>query len=272
MLKSPTMQSVVAPLVGISCNIRKDQHHTGHSVGHRYVETAIELVEAVPVLLPAVAPAGGVEALLEHLSGLILTGGASNIEPHHYRDRPRFDDTLRDPGRDNLVLPLVRAAVERGMPVFGICRGIQEMNVAFGGTLHQYLHEVSGRGDHRRRRELPMAEALNFRHTLTLTPGGVLARLAGAESVRVNSLHGQGLDELGERVEVEGVAEDGTVEAISIRDAPGFALGVQWHAEWRVEAFPLHRALFRAFGAAVERYAAAGRRPETAPPLALAAE
>lgn len=264
------MHTVTTPLVGISCNIRKDRHHIGHSVGHRFVAATIEIVEAVPVLLPAAGPEICVETLLTHLDGLILTGGASNIEPHHYGDAPRFDDTLRDPGRDNLVLPLIRGAIERGMPLFGICRGIQELNVALGGTLHQYLHEVPGRHDHRRQRELPMAEAMNYRHTLRLTPGGVLARLTGAETVRVNSLHGQGIDRLAERLQVEGVSEeDGTVEAVSVKDAPGFALGVQWHAEWRIDAFPLHRMLFRAFARSVKAYAQARRTPE---PTALAAE
>lgn len=264
------MQSVPAPLVGISCNIRKDQNHVGHGAGHRFVAATIEVVEAVPVLLPAAGPGMCVETLLERLDGLILTGGASNIEPHHYGALPRFDDTLRDPGRDHLVLPLIRGAVERGMPLFGICRGIQEMNVALGGTLHQYLHEVPGRLDHRRQRQLPMAEALNYRHTLRLTPGGMLARLTGWETVRVNSLHGQGIDRLAERLQIEGVSEDdGTIEAVSLKDAPGFALGVQWHAEWRIEAFPLHRTLFRAFGRAVRAYAQGRRRPE---PAALAAE
>jgi len=265
------MHTVTAPLVGITCNIRKDQYHAGHSAGHRFVAATIEVVEAVPVLLPAGGPGICVQTLLEHLDGLILTGGASNIEPHHYGAAPRFDDTLRDPGRDQLVLPLIRGAVARGMPVFGICRGIQEINVAFGGTLHQYLHEVPGRHDHRRWRELPMAEALNYRHSLRLTPGGVLARLTGAETLRVNSLHGQGIDRLAERLQIEGVsAEDGTIEAISVKDAPGFALGVQWHAEWRIEAFPLHRTLFRAFARAVKAYAQ-GRRQQPEP-AALAAE
>lgn len=264
------MQTVLTPLVGISCNIRKDQQHIAHSAGHRFVTTTIELVEAVPVLLPAAGPEICVETLLHHLSGLILTGGASNIEPHHYGDVARHDDTLRDPGRDHLVLPLIRGAVARGMPVFGICRGIQELNVAFGGTLHQYLHEVEGRDDHRRRRELPMSESMNYRHELRLTPGGLLARLAGAETVRVNSLHGQGIDRLAERLQVEGVSEDGTIEAVSVKNAPGFALGVQWHAEWRVEAFPLHRTLFRAFADAVQAYARG--REGALPTPALAAE
>lgn len=264
------MQTVTAPLVGISCNIRKDQNHPAHSVGHRFVTATIDVVEAVPVLLPAAGPGMCVETLLAHLDGLILTGGVSNIEPHHYGAPARFDDTVRDPGRDHLVLPLIRGAVARGLPVFGICRGIQEMNVAFGGTLHQYLHEVPGRLDHRRRRELPMAEALNYRHRLKLTPGGLLARLTGAETIRVNSLHGQGIDRLAERLQIEGVSEDdGTIEAVSVKDAPGFVLGVQWHAEWRIEAFPLHRMLFRAFGRAVKAYAQGRRQPE---PTALAAE
>ena len=257
------MSTSPTPLVGISCNIKQDNRHVGHSAGDRFVAITTDIIEGCPVLLPAAGPKMCVELLLERLDGLILTGGVSNIEPHHYGQAPRYDDTVRDPGRDHLVLPLICAAVDRGMPVFGICRGIQEMNVAFGGTLHQYLHEVPGREDHRRRRELPMAEAMDAKHRLTLTPGGVLAGMVGAESMRANSLHGQGLDELGERVRVEAVSEDGTIEAISIAGAPSFALGVQWHAEWRVDAFQLHRTMFRHFAAAVHAHA----RRRVAPPV-----
>jgi len=258
------MNVVPTPLIGISCNIREDGRHVGHSAGHRFVSITTDLLDACPVLLPAGGRKMCVDLLLERLDGVVLTGGASNIEPHHYGQKARYDATLRDPGRDNLVLPLIRGAVARGLPLFGICRGIQEMNVAFGGSLHQYLHEVPGREDHRRQRDLPMGEAMYTKHKLTLTPGGLLSRLVGGgEAIRVNSLHGQGLDRLGERVEVEAVAEDGTIEAISIKDAPGFALGVQWHAEWRVDAFPLHRTLFRHFAEAVHDYA----RRRLAPPV-----
>jgi putative glutamine amidotransferase len=228
----------------------------------------------VPVLLPALGDRVAPEDLLAHLDGVLLTGGASNVEPHHYDGPPPRDDKLRDPLRDGLTLGLIHAAIARGMPVFGICRGIQEINVALGGSLHPHLHEVPGREDHRRNRELPFEESMATRHTLKLTPGGALAQIAAAEEVRVNSLHAQGIDRLAEALRIEALAEDGTIEAVSMPTAPGFLLGVQWHAEWQPDAHPLHQALFEAFGAAVRDYAA-GRRANghpTASAQALAAD
>ncbi len=254
--------STNTPLIGISCSFRDEHNHPAHTVGHRNVTAVIAGAAGMPVLLPAVGSAIDAEILVHRLDGVLLTGGASNIEPHHYQAEPRPDGTLRDSGRDNLVLPLIRSALHHAVPIFAVCRGIQELNVALGGTLHQYLHEVPGREDHRRYRERPLGEALGFRHTLKLSPGGLFAELAGGEEVKVNSLHGQGIDRLADRLQVEAVAEDGTIEAVSVKDAASFAVGVQWHAEWRIDAFPLHRALFRAFGQAAT--ACAERRQRAA--------
>ncbi len=268
------MTTTPKPLVGISCNFRIEDNHRSHTGNDKYVTAAIEGAGAVPVLLPAWGDKVVPEALLAHLDGIVLTGGASNVEPHHYDGAPFREDTLRDPCRDGLTLTLIRAAIDRGTPVFGICRGIQEINVALGGSLHPYLQEVPGREDHRRAREKPIEEQMAPRHTLALTPGGLLARIAGAEQAGVNSLHGQGIDRLAERLQVEAVAEDGTIEAVSVVDAVGFALGVQWHAEWRLDLFPLHQALFEAFGEAARAYAAErhDQAGEIATPRALAAE
>jgi putative glutamine amidotransferase len=143
------------------------------------------------------------------------------------------------------------------VPLFGICRGFQEMNVAFGGSLHPEIRELPGRVNHRMPRletgEIHPDHDVVFgdRHDVRLTPGGTFARLLGQETIRVNSLHGQGILEPGKRIVVEGVADDGTIEAIRIADAPGFALGVQWHAEYDPQRNPINRALFQAFGAAV---------------------
>ncbi|HXX50404.1 MAG TPA: gamma-glutamyl-gamma-aminobutyrate hydrolase family protein, partial [Xanthobacteraceae bacterium] len=165
-----------------------------------------------------------------------------------------------DEARDALALDLIEACVARGVPLFGICRGFQEMNVAFGGSLHPEIRELPGRMNHRAPRlangelhpdvEVVFAE----RHEVRLTPGGVFAKLLGAECIRVNSLHGQGILEPGKRIVVEGIAEDGTIEAIRIADAPGFALGVQWHAEHEAQGNPVNRKLFEAFGAALVDY------------------
>src|SRR6266700_40738 len=158
---------------------------------------------------------------------------------------------------DEVALTVAEACVARGVPLFGICRGLQEMNVAFGGSLHPEIRELPGRMNHRMPRlengEIHPDPTVIFadRHDVNLTPGGAFAKLLGCETIRVNSLHGQGILEPGERVIVEGVAEDGTIEAIRIAGAPGFALGVQWHAEYDPQRNPINRALFRAFGEAL---------------------
>jgi putative glutamine amidotransferase len=156
-------------------------------------------------------------------------------------------------------LPLIEACVAHGLPVFGICRGFQEMNVAAGGSLHPEIRELPGRMNHRMPRlengeihpdlEVVFAD----RHNVRLVPDGMFARIFGRDVIRVNSLHGQGILELGERVVAEGIAEDGTIEAIRFKDAPGFALGVQWHAEYDPQTNPVNRALFQTFGDAVRR-------------------
>ena len=162
-----------------------------------------------------------------------------------------------DEPRDALALALVKVCVDRGIPLFGICRGLQEMNVAFGGSLHPEIRELPGRVNHRMPRletgEIHPDHAVIFgdRHDVRLTPNGAFAKLLGCETIRVNSLHGQGILDPGQRIVVEGVADDGTIEAIRIADAPGFALGVQWHAEYDPQRNPVNRALFQAFGEAV---------------------
>jgi putative glutamine amidotransferase len=156
-----------------------------------------------------------------------------------------------------LALALIDACVARGVPLFGICRGLQEMNVAFGGTLHPEIRELPGRVNHRMPRLAngephPDHEVIfGDRHDVKLVPGGAFAKLFGKDTIRVNSLHGQGILEPGQRIVVEGVADDGTIEAIRVAEAPGFALGVQWHAEYDPQKNPINRALFQAFGKAV---------------------
>lgn len=244
-------------VVGILCNLRTQQQHRAHLVSEKYVTAVQEAADCLPLLIPALGDDIPAARLLERLDGLVLTGGASNIDPDRYEGPPFGEGADHDPGRDGASFALIREAVARGLPLLGICRGLQEMNVAFGGSLHQRLWQVPGRTDHRRERQLPMAEQYRPRQTVRLTPGGRLAALAEDLQVVVNSLHGQGVDRLAERLQVEAVAEDGTIEAVSVREAPGFALGVQWHPEFRPLEHPLYTALFRAFGEAVGDYAAA---------------
>jgi putative glutamine amidotransferase len=236
-----------------------DGHHS-HRAGHRYVTAVHEVAGALPLLVPALGDVLDAEHLLDSVDGVLLTGGASNVEPHHYAGDPGVECGPHDPGRDGIAFNLVRGAVRRGIPLFGICRGHQEINVAFGGSLHPRLHEVPGRFDHRRPRDKPMEVQLSPRQNITLTPGGYLQDLLGGdETIMVNTLHGQGIDLLGQGLVVEAVADDSTVEAIRVADAKGFAVGVQWHPEYQAAEHRLYAALFRAFGAAVRDYASRRR-------------
>ena len=228
--------------------------HPFHMVGEKYARAVLDASRAAPLLIPSLAEELRFEELLDRLDGLLFTGSPSNVEPRHYQGEASAPGTLHDPARDATTLPLIRKAVQVGVPVFGICRGFQEMNVAFGGTLHQKLHEVPGLLDHRDDETQPLEVQYGPAHEVTLEPGGVLRALAAGDRIRVNSLHSQGIDRLGPALAVEARAPDGAIEAFRVRSAARFALAVQWHPEWRVMRNPFSRALFAAFGrAAAER-------------------
>jgi putative glutamine amidotransferase len=224
--------------------------HPFHMVGEKYARAVLDAAGAAPLLIPSLADELGFDELLQRLDGLLFTGSPSNVEPHLYEGTPSAPGTLHDPARDATTLPLIRKAVRAGVPVFGICRGFQEMNVAFGGTLHQRLHEVPGHLDHRDDETQPLEVQYGPAHDVTLEPGGVLRALALSDRIQVNSLHNQGIDRLGAELAVEARAPDGVVEAFRVRDAQRFALAVQWHPEWKVMSNPFSRALFAAFGQA----------------------
>jgi putative glutamine amidotransferase len=238
------------PLIGIPADRRMVGHHPFHMVGEKYARAVIDAAHGAPVLIPSLAEELGFEELLERLDGLLFTGSPSNVEPRHYDGPPSAPGTLHDPARDATTLPLIRKAVESGVPVLGICRGFQEMNVAFGGTLHQKLHEVPGHLDHRDDESQPLEVQYGPAHEVTLEPGGMLRSLADGDRIRVNSLHSQGIEHLGAPLAVEARAPDGVIEAFRVRAAGSFALAVQWHPEWQVMANPFSRALFAAFGKA----------------------
>src|SRR5215470_8596777 len=242
------------PLIGIPADRRMVGRHPFHMVGEKYACAILDAAEAVPLLIPSLAEELGFDELLERLDGLLFTGSPSNVEPHRYSGPPSDPGTLHDPARDATTLPLIRRAVASGVPVLGICRGFQEMNVAFGGTLHQKLHEVAGHLDHRDDESQPLEVQYGPAHDVTLEPGGVLRGLGEGDRIQVNSLHSQGIDRLGGELAVEARAPDGVIEAFRVRAAARFALAVQWHPEWRVMTNPFSRALFAAFGkAASER-------------------
>jgi len=235
--------------------------HPFHMVGEKYARAVLDAAGAAPLLIPSLADELGFDELLQRLDGLLFTGSPSNVEPHLYEGAPSAPGTLHDPARDATTLPLIRKAVGAGVPVFGICRGFQEMNVAFGGTLHQRLHEVPGHLDHRDDETQPLEVQYGPAHDVTLEPGGVLRSLAASDRIQVNSLHNQGIDRLGPELAVEARAPDGVIEAFRVRDAQRFALAVQWHPEWKVMSNPFSRALFAAFGQASRERASVKERP-----------
>jgi putative glutamine amidotransferase len=250
-------------IVVIVSNFNDDENHASHRVGDRFVVVVRDICDALPLLLPALGSGADLDTLLDNIDGVILTGGASNVNPHHYGGGEARDQTLLDARRDGVALELVRACVERSVPLFGVCRGIQEMNVALGGSLHQYMHELPGHFDHRRPREKPISVQLGARQRITLTPGGILQDLAnGARQLMVNTLHAQGIDRLADPLVIEAVADDGTIEAVRVAESPTFTVGVQWHAEYRTSEHALYRALFAAFGEAVAAHA--GKRMKAA--------
>ncbi len=238
------------PLIGIPADRRMVGNHAFHMVGEKYARAVMDAAGAVPLLIPSLAEELGFDELLERLDGLVFTGSPSNVEPHRYQGPPSEPGTLHDPARDATTLPLICRAVGAGVPVLGICRGFQEMNVAFGGTLHQKLHEVPGHLDHRDDETQPLDVQYGPAHEVTLEPGGVLRSLTHAERIQVNSLHSQGIERLGAELTVEARAPDGVIEAFRVRDARRFALAVQWHPEWKAMGNPFSRALFAAFGQA----------------------
>ncbi len=223
--------------------------HPVHAVGEKYIAAIVDGAQALAMLLPALGERQRIDHVLAEVDGLLFTGSYTNVEPQHYDGVPSATGTPHDAARDATTLPLLRAAIDRGIPVLAICRGLQEMNVAFGGSLHQSIHAVAGLNDHRENKDDPLDTQYAASHTITLTAGGLLQRIAGgASEARVNSLHGQGIDRLGARLTVEATATDGLIEAISVRDARAFALGVQWHPEWKHADDALSSAIFRAFG------------------------
>lgn len=246
------------PVVGVIATAREvEGRHAVQAVGERNLKAVAEVAGALPLMFPGMPETTDIEALLDTVDGILLTGGRANVHPTHFGVEPHPRHEPYDERRDAVALTVTRACVARGVPILGICRGLQEMAVAFGSTLHPEIRELPGRMNHRMPR-LPNGEphpdlTLVFadRHDVRFTPGGTFARLYGCETIRVNSLHGQGIDVPGKRIVIEGFAEDGTAEAISIAEAPGFALGVQWHAEYDPQHNPVNRALFQAFGEAI---------------------
>lgn len=243
------------PLIGVTACTKQIGLHTFHIAGDKYLRAVVTGAGGLPLVIPALADLLDQPTLLARLDGLMFTGSPSNVEPHHYQGPPSAPGTAHDPDRDRTTLPLIRAAVDAGVPVLGICRGFQEMNVAMGGSLYQKVHEAGPFADHRERPDDPLDVQYAPSHVVHVQPGGVFERLGLPEQFQVNSLHGQGVERLAPGLRAEALAPDGLVEAFSVEGASVFAVGVQWHPEWQVRSNSNYLAIFNAFGDACRQRA-----------------
>jgi putative glutamine amidotransferase len=241
------------PVIGIPADRRMIGPHPFHAVGEKYIAAIAQAAECLPLLIPVLETPLDVTEILACVDGIFFTGSPSNVEPRHYAGQVSAPGTLHDPHRDATTLSLIPRAVAGGIPVFGVCRGFQEMNVAMGGSLHQRVYEVPGYTDHRELGGEPLDVQYAPAHDVVLERGGLLSKIAGTDRIQVNSLHGQGVDRLGPDLAVEARAPDGLVEAFRVKSAPAFALAVQWHPEWKVMSNPFSKALFAEFGRAARK-------------------
>jgi putative glutamine amidotransferase len=242
------------PVIGIS-SCRKMGDFAYYSVYHKYIAVILAL-GALPIIIPSVGDLANLTPLLDRIDGLLLTGSQTNIQPQLYNREPVMSVPIEDRSRDATTMPLINAAVEQGVPIFAICRGMQELNVAMGGTLHQELHKVSGRMTHYLGEDYPLEKLYEPLHDVEVMPSSWLESWVGAPTIRVNSIHTQAIDELSGALVPEAMAPDGTIEAIRAAEAPGFAYGVQWHPEHNYAENTVSQALFSAFGGAVSDYSA----------------
>ena len=223
-----------------------------HSVGQRYVSTVMRFSDVIPTLIPTCLSDGDLKNYVSTIDGLLLTGGRANIEPHHFGGKKFPKDEIIDPSRDRTALVLIKECVNLQMPIFGICRGIQEINVAYGGDIFYRVHEVFGKTDHRmpQNDDASVEDIFKPRHIINLTKNSLLKSFTGQSQFVVSSLHGQGINKLGDGLSVEALSEDGLVEAVSIKGYETFGIGVQWHPEFHPEKAEnyINKILFEKFG------------------------
>jgi len=243
------------PIVLVPACTRQIGLFPNHAAQVKYVNAVVLGAHCMPLVLPALGEMTDMEAVLEVADGIMLTGSASNVHADLYGQAIHNPALPLDAARDATTLPLIRAAIKRGIPVLGICRGFQEMNVALGGTLHQAVQEVPGMMDHRDKEDDSLEVQYGPAHRVLLTAGGKFAQMLGNPAeIMVNSLHGQGVDKLAPGLTVEAVADDGLVEAYTVSTAPGFTLAVQWHPEWLITQNQDSLKMFDAFGKACREY------------------
>lgn len=244
------------PLVAVSTDVRELYNYLWHAAPQHYLEAAIAAAGVFPVLVPSFGNRLDFDQLLAAVDGVMITGSGSNVHPSLYGGDASEANGPYDPARDSTTLPLIRKAIDHGLPLLAICRGLQELNVALGGTLATEIQERPGSLDHRALQCDSRDEQFAIRQIMTIKPGSCLAGVLGAGEIKVNSLHRQAVERLGTQLEVEAVAEDGTVEGVSVRNARTFAVGVQWHPEYWVQSDESSARIFRAFGNAVRAHAA----------------
>jgi putative glutamine amidotransferase len=244
-----------SPLVGLPADTHESHGFVYHSLGDKYVRAVAEVADCTPVMIPAMIDALHLDRMLDHFDGILMTGAVSNVHPPHYGEQPSADHEPYDHARDAMTLAMIRRVIERGMPLFCICRGFQELNVVMGGTLETELQRGEGRLDHR----APKSEDVNIRyaasHMINIRQGGLLEKILGKRETMVNSIHRQGIKRLAPGLAAEATAPDGIIEAVSVRDATAFAIGTQWHPEFRALENPDSVKLFEAYGKAVRDYA-----------------
>jgi putative glutamine amidotransferase len=238
-------------LVAVPADIRNFDGYTWHAAPDQYIMAAVNGSNVLPLIVPALSDGTDVDMVLDRVDGVLISGSRTNVHPSNYGEDETENHGPFDPARDLLSMALIRRSIERGIPLLAICRGIQELNVALGGSLATEIQDLPGRIDHRKPQTENWDEAFAIRHTIQVKEGSCLASIVGDGEVRVNSLHRQAISKLAPRLTVEAVAEDGTVEAVSVIDAPGFAIGVQWHPEYWVGSDTISDKIFAAFGDAV---------------------
>jgi len=239
-------------VIGVICCRKNLGLYSYNAVGNHYVEAAS--YAGIPMLLPVSNNLVDLNVLLSKLDGILFTGSPSNVEPHHYNGTPSTKGTLHDPYRDQLTLPLIRLAIKKGVPVLCICRGFQEFNVAFAGSLHQRLDELPSMLAHKEPETDNLAVKYSLRHEVAIKTDGLLAQLKLPTKFMVNSLHNQGINQLAPDLTAEAIAPDGLIEAITVTNSTGFNLGVQWHPEWQLQENPQSLAIFNAFKHACAKY------------------
>jgi len=243
------------PLVGLPADTYENSGFLFHSLGDKYVRALAEVSHVLPVMIPSMIDVLNLDSLLDHFDGILMTGAVSNVHPPHYGENASTDHEPYDHNRDSTTLKLIRAVIDRGIPLFCICRGFQELNVVMGGSLETELQRGEGRLDHRAKQSDNTDVRYAPSHSVKITQGGFLNRILGKTETRVNSIHRQGVKTLGEGLNIEAVALDGIIEAISVKGAKSFAFGTQWHPEYEAARNPDSVKLFDAFGDAVRAHA-----------------